>query len=72
MFTVKVQVVPGGEEVLHLDQSTTVNRAINLAKVADPTQFTVNIGGSTVTDLDRSISENTTIVLIKKANIKGN
>lgn len=69
-FTVKVKLIPGGSEEFNSDESITVERAMQLAKVAKPENWTPKIGGETVS-LDRVIQESTTITLIK-TEIKGN
>lgn len=70
MFTVKVQMVPGGTEEFNSDEPITVGRAIQLAKVAKPSSWTAKIGGETVAD-STSIDSDTNITLIKKK-VKGN
>ena len=70
MFTVKVQMVPGGTETFNSDQAITVERAMQLAKVTNIKNFTPSIGGENVA-LDKVIDSDSTITLIKKQ-IKGN
>lgn len=69
-FTVKVQTIPGGTEEFNSNESITVERAMNLAKVAKPENWIPKIGGEDA-PLSQVISSNTTITLIKKQ-IKGN
>lgn len=70
MFTVKVQAFPGGTEEFNSDEPITVQRAIQLAKIANPENWSARIGGEVVSP-SKVISSDTSITLLKTT-IKGN
>lgn len=71
-FTVKVQCIPGGTKIANYEDPITVRRAIMLTEqVEKPEGWTVKLGGEDVANLDKEISTNSTITLIRQK-VKGN